>query len=184
MSRVVEVRETGLKLLEAAGYTYERVGKGISYNVRISPDKLAHVKVGTQGGPIIRAQSLDENCEFNGLTEDVSHLFYINSDRKTEEITAYLIPKDKAISAFRASWKDRLRKSSGNPASDMVSIAFFDGKNDVDHGYQRKFAKYKIQPPNNERFSVIVPLTIEEAKAGLAAKFGVGVNAIKISIEM
>ncbi|CAN7652722.1 hypothetical protein [Mesorhizobium sp. LjRoot246] len=184
MNKVVEVRETGLKLLRAAGYSYERVGKGISYNVRINPDKLAHVKVGTKGGPIIRAQSLDAECDFNGLTDEITHLLYINSDRKTEEVTIYLIPKVDAVNAFRDAWKDRLVKSSGVPASDMVSIAFFDGKNDVDHGYQKKFSKYEIRSLNNEKFSVVMPLTIEEAKAGLAAKFGVSADAIKISIEM
>ncbi len=172
---IKQVRQTGLELVEKAGHPVEIIpSKSPSFNVRLGKDMLAHVKVATSGNPIIRALSNDTECSFNGLTDSVTHLLLIRRDRKTEAIEAYLMPKNVALSAFRAAWKQTLGRTYDNPPSDAVSINF--NKKAIREQFSEYLVGSQPAPPP--------ALTIDQAKAGLAVSYAVPVEAVKISIEM
>jgi hypothetical protein len=188
-------RNTALQLLELAGKSWKRIGKGQRFVIQVdrSGETIsALVKVASKGSAMVRTDVDDaEEAKISGFTDDVRFVFFAIGNPKTLTVSAYLVPIEEVEAAYRAShrkWRDNHPTGTEN----TTWVLWFNDSGDADcNGYHRKWEHYRIgesDTPMERTISAdkqgsVSGLSIEEAKVGLARRFNVDPANVKIVIE-
>jgi len=181
-----EVRNVALSLVNSAGMKCTRVGRGQKFVVDIDDGhntKRALVKTAAKGGAMVYASSVDKNAEISGFDSGLDSVLFCACNPDTDLVDAFLVPLAEAEEAYRSKSRHSPRKAGGA----MWIIGFYD-TGEPWNGFAEKWQKYKIRTSNTASSTAIPrlevrPLTIEQAKAGLAAQYKVNPEAIKITME-
>lgn len=191
-------RDTGLAILAKAGFKFQRNENTHhkTYNIEGTDQNgkpfTAHVKAGSADG--IRATTTGFG-KYNLVRDDCKFVFMTINDSSTDTVRSYIVPTDVVEHHANLIWKHRDAIGGENSA---FSMDLYGNPEAPYADFANKFAKYfvgesplivnevsQLEPSENEQeTSTVRPLTVEQAKAGLAAKFDVPIDAIKISIEI
>lgn len=193
-------RDTGLAILTKAGFKFHRSENTHhkTYNIEGSfPNGkpfTAHVKAGSADG--IRASTTGFG-KYNLVRDDCELVFMAINVSSTDTVRSYLVPTDVVEHHADLIWKHRDAIGGENSA---FSMDLYGNPQAPYADFANKFAKYfigesplvvnemsQLEPSsseNEQEATTVRPLTVEQAKAGLAAKFDVPIDAIKISIEI
>lgn len=189
-------RNAALSLVAAEGMRWNRVGRGQRFVVHIERDLglvRALVKVASRGSAMVRTDIDDsDKATLSGFKDDVDHVLFAVKSPDSGDVAAYLVPIGEVEEAFRSAhraWRARRPKIDND---NTTWVIWFTDRGDPDcNRFHEKWSHYRIgrsSVPAELHSSVEHParplgLSIEEAKAGIAARFNVAPAQIRITIE-
>lgn len=188
MNLTEQTRATGIDGLRIAGWQAKLANVGPRYTVTLSKNGKnirALVKVASKGSAMVKTTDDDaDSARISGFGPDVSHVaFFVRMPANDDEVHVYVVPISVAEAAFREAhraWRDRI---GPGPQNTTWVIWFQSQTGDADcNGFADKWASFKVG--SGKVSETPRPLTVEQAKAGIALHYGVEQSQVRISIDL
>lgn len=185
-----ETRKRAFSLIEKAGWSLSRIGKGQRYVVAINNPGSgttikALVKTASRGSAMVKTNSDNaDDAKLSGFGDDIDHVLFAVGDPASGSVSAFLVPAAIVEEAYRKAHREWRANRPHSNANTTWVLWFNNGGSPEANGFAEKWKGHLVGTEERPATaSGQETLSIAEAKERLARTFGVSPASIKISIE-